>query len=529
MFKTLLKKQLLEFFSGFFANSKKDKVKSKGSKIGFAILFAFLIVMFLFMFFSMALVFSSMLSEEYSWLYFSVFAILATMFGIFGSVFLAYNTLYEAKDNDLLLSLPIKPSVILGARMSGLYISTLAFEAMVLIPSTVVSMIFSEFNPFALIFQLIGLFLLPLLSLAISCILGWIIAIFSSKIRNKGLISVIISVGFLAGYYFITLRTSVVFDYVINHADQLGQWIKGYFPPLYWFSAGCCGDILLFALFCLTVLVVFFAVYKVISFNFIKLSTSVKGIRKKEYKAKNVRRLSAKTAFLKKEFLYFRSLPAYMLNCALGSLLLLIFAGVVVVKGTSLLESVGTIGFSEEQMPLFVTVILCFIASINNITSPSVSLEANNLWLLKSLPLEARDIFFAKIMLHIIVTGVPYTVAAVVCGFACGADVLFVLLSVLTGLAIITLCALTGLMVNLIFPKFDWVNETIPIKQSLSCFLSMFTGLFYCLFLIIPVFLSGASGHYSIYLLVATIVYALMSVALYFLIVKKGTKKFSEF
>lgn len=41
------------------------------------------------------------------WLYFTLFALVGVLMGVFGSVFNTFSGLYQAKDNDLLLSLPI--------------------------------------------------------------------------------------------------------------------------------------------------------------------------------------------------------------------------------------------------------------------------------------------------------------------------------------------------------------------------------------------------------------------------------------
>ena len=45
----------------------------------------------------------------FSWLYFAVMGLMAIAVGIIGSVFSTYSTLYLAKDNDMLLAMPIKP------------------------------------------------------------------------------------------------------------------------------------------------------------------------------------------------------------------------------------------------------------------------------------------------------------------------------------------------------------------------------------------------------------------------------------
>ena len=51
------------------------------------------------------------------WLYFTLMGLVAIFLGAFGSVFNTYSSLYLAKDNDLLLSLPIPVRVIIASRL----------------------------------------------------------------------------------------------------------------------------------------------------------------------------------------------------------------------------------------------------------------------------------------------------------------------------------------------------------------------------------------------------------------------------
>ncbi len=526
MLKALLKKQLQEFFSGFFLNSKTGKSHTKGSKVGFGVLFCILIFSFLSMFFSMAFLFSPVLGEANSWIYFAVFAVLATLFGIFGSVFLTYNTLYEAKDNDLLLSMPIPPARILFSRMAGLYVTTFSFEALVMLPAVIVYLLTVSSGIISVVCIFLNLFILPLFALSIACALGWVIALFASKLRNKGIVTVIISIAFFGVYYFFAMRLNTIINSVIENSEAVGEWIRTYLKPIYYMSLGCTGEIVSYLYFVILVLAVFLIVYKILSLNFIKLATAKKGIKKKVYKEKKMKSNSSKAALLKKEFLYFKSTPAYMLNCGLGSVLLIVFSVFAVIKGTDLFYAVSVIGFSVEQLPVLCTLIICFIASTNNITSPSISLEAKNLWLLKSLPVDVKDIFFGKIMLHITVTCVPLVIADIICGVVFDADVIVLILSVVFGIAFVILCALSGLILNIIFPKLDWTNETIPIKQSMSSFIGMFLGLFYNIIIILMFFLTSAVVPPVLFLGSATLVITLLCVSAVKWISTKGVIKF---
>ena len=72
------------------------------------------------------------------WLYFAIMGLLAILLGAFGSVFNTYSGLYLAKDNDLLLSMPIPVRTIMAARLLGVYLMGLMYSGVVMLPAIIV-------------------------------------------------------------------------------------------------------------------------------------------------------------------------------------------------------------------------------------------------------------------------------------------------------------------------------------------------------------------------------------------------------
>ena len=56
---------------------------------------------------------------------------------------------------------------------------------------------------------------------------------------------------------------------------------------------------------------------------------------------------------------------------------------------------------------------LCLIGSMNDMTASSVSLEGKNLWLAQSLPVTAWQLLRAKLLVQLLVTGIPMAVTSV--------------------------------------------------------------------------------------------------------------------
>ena len=72
--------------------------------------------------------------------------LLAVLLGAFGSVFNTYSGLYLAKDNDLLLSLPIPVRTVIASRLLGVYLMGLMYSAVVSVPAVIVYWIVGGFS-----------------------------------------------------------------------------------------------------------------------------------------------------------------------------------------------------------------------------------------------------------------------------------------------------------------------------------------------------------------------------------------------
>ena len=208
MLKVLLKKNFVELFRSYFYDAKRKKMRSKGAIAGFLIFFFVIIFGVLggtFGFTAFALC-GGLVEADMGWLYFAVMSMIALVLGTFGSVFSTFSSLYLAKDNDFLLSMPIPVRTIMVARLAGVYLMGLMYSAAVMIPTLIVYWIvagvtFARVVGGILLFLIITVFILLL-----SVLLGWVVARISVKLKNKSIITVLISLLFLGLYYFIYFK-----------------------------------------------------------------------------------------------------------------------------------------------------------------------------------------------------------------------------------------------------------------------------------------------------------------------------------
>ena len=207
MLKTLVKKQLMEIFRSYFYNAKTNKKRSTAGIIAYILLFAALMIGLGGMFTGLSVSLCAPLTQAgMGWLYFALMSLLAIFLGAFGSVFNTYSGLYFAKDNDLLLSLPIPVRTLMASRLLTVYLMGLMYSAVVILPAVIVYWVTVSTAPMALLGGVLLTALISIFVLTLSCALGWVVAKVSRKLKHKSFITVIVSLAGLAIYYFFVFK-----------------------------------------------------------------------------------------------------------------------------------------------------------------------------------------------------------------------------------------------------------------------------------------------------------------------------------
>ena len=482
MIKALIKKQFLEISQFYFQDRKTGKRRSKSGVILFIALYVFVFISLGMSFFALSQVMAdTFIPLGYNWLYFAIMSAIAMFVGIFGGVFTTYTTLYKAKDNDLLLSLPIKPSAILITRLIGIYTLGVIYEAAVFLPAAIVFWIKVPATLLRIVFPLLLLLISGVFVLALVCILGYLVALLSAHItKGKNIVTVVASLGFFAAYYLVYYKMNDLLKSAAQNTDLLERTFRTAFYPLYKMGLAADGDVISFVFFTAGVAVFFGIVFAVLSRSFIKIATTNRAGKKAEFKVSTIKTSSLGNALFKKELKRFTSSPNYMLNCGLGALFLLVAGVAALVKAetlrTTFSEIAAEVPMLLQLLPVLTVTAICFMESTGNITAASVSLEGKSLWILKSLPVEINDVFLAKQKLQLAVFAVPAAICAVCLGIAMQFDSTTIIYSAILAFSIESLLSAFGLFLNLKKPNFTWTNEATVIKQSAAVGISMFSG-----------------------------------------------------
>lgn len=533
MFKALLKKQLLEIYKSYFTDKKTGKRKSTRATISYALFFVGILAMLGFTF---AMVCTPLITAFHpvglDWLYFSITATLSVMLGAFGSVFNTYAGLYKAEDNELLLSMPIKPFYIVLAKITGVFLTGLTYELPVIIPAIIVYWKYAGATISVAVIQIISIFLIALLILSISCIFGYIVAVISTKIKSKAFISAIATVLFLVLYYVVYFKINILIRNIVENADAFGKKIKSSTFLLYHLGNGINGDIKSFLIIFGIIIALALIVFAVLERNFVKLASMSQSHTKGKIKARVTEAKKPKSALLKKELKRFSTSTIYMVNCGLGVIIMPALAIFSAIKSDLILTTINEMSADmpniKGAVPMIITAMICAICSMNAVTAPSVSLEGKNLWVTQSLPVDTALILEAKENLGVTINGAPALISTLIMCIAFRLEVLSVILCMSTVWLFTWFGAKTGLAMNLKFPNLTWTNEAVPVKQSLSLMLTLLIGFLASMCMLLISFAAVSVMSINAFMIAVIVVLILANIILNNWIKNKGTRIFEN-
>ncbi len=475
---TLLRIQRLRLFHLNVMRNTKDRarrLKLKWAAAGFILIMLFTLATVFMYFYGMGFAFSSIGETA---LLLTIAALVACVVTIVTTVYKSGSVLFGYKDYDFLMSLPVKTSTVVLSRVVQLYLANLFFMAFVLFPAGAVYAIFAQPQWWFYPLFLITLFLLPMLPIVISSVIGTAIYCAASRFRHKNMVAITLGLLLFAAVMVLSFNSQSIVEGFVQIGSVITHTAARIYPPSAWYASSLAvGD--LASLLLLTVVsLLAFAVFTWLVGRYMHslnaaFTSRTSGL---SYKVRQTDSSVTKALFIK-EWRRYMSSPLYVMNTAAGPLMallasiaFLVFAG----KGT-LGELVAAAPELADRLPALAAFAVGVLACIAPTTACAISLEGRQIWLLKSIPVSMRDICLSKMMVNLALT-IP---ALVVCS-------ILVILSLkpplFESLFIIIIPCVTalfmtaaGLMINLRFPRLDWQQEAQVIKQGASVMAAMLT------------------------------------------------------
>lgn len=517
-------------FSMLFGSMKgKNGKKSSNARlvwtiIGISLLLLYFLVLSGFFAFGAA---RSLRMADAEWLYFPMFLFIGLALLLFLSTFETKSILFESKDNDLLLSMPVCPQDIVRSRAFTVLIYNYLLSAIVLLPAVLVYPFVTGDLPGAFGGLLCWL-LMPPFATAVSSFFGFLLAKITARVRHKNVVGLILSVTFFVLYIWgYSSLMSGVFGDPGDTGDgsdvlDLSPLISAFGFARSFGEGTLLRSALPFLLYAVLMLGVTYLAYRILSAHYVSIVTVTPKTERTVYRERRLEQGSVLRALTKKEFLRFTSSAAYMMNGGSGYLMMLVLSVFVAIRLSGAVDDPETLAFISAALGPMVAAFMTLTLSLSAMTPSVLSLEGKSFWIPKTMPVKTSTVLLSKTLPQALLGSAFSLICSVILIIALPFGVLDAVFLLLLPQIGSWLFAFYGLLCNLLLPKFDFENEVRAIKQSGAVTLSVLSSVVFSM-----LFFGGAYLA-SLFFLPRLLVYLLMFLVLALLTLLCGLLLFTS-
>ena len=515
--------------------------RKKNSKLSGVLLPLFIALYLMFMIWGMASsMFEKVAPMHLQHILLSLFIFGISLMTIIEGIYKTGSLIFNCKDDQLLLSLPIQRRTVLFIRVFKFYIFELLFNSLFLLPIMIAYVRWAEtLNISFFLTSFVMIIMLPIIPIVISCVIGAITSAISSKFKYKNAVQIIISMIFILGVLFLSYNTDSLFNYLIKHATSLNDLIiKMYYPAGMYAKLVTNFNIFDLLIFILVNVIIFTLFIFILSKFYFKINSRLKKVTTTKKVRINDLRIKAKSIYgslIKKEVTTFFKTPVFIINAGFGLVLFIVFSVIISLKYDSLtpmFTDPNGLNLSKDLLvsnsSILILLLISFTAYMTSITNSLISLEGKNINILKSLPIKTKTILMSKIYACLVITTPILLIGDIILFVKFKINFIQSVLLILLSILIPLVSHFIGLIVNLKYPKLDAENSTEVVKQSASSFISVMLGM--VLLIISFVIITNVVGKISSVLLlfISVIIYVLINMLLYLWLIKMGTKDFDK-
>ena len=474
----------------------------------------------------------------------TIFIMVTSLLTIIEGVYKSQGILFEARDNELLFSLPITQSKIFFIRIFKLITFQFLYNSLFMLPAIIVYAMYEKTNVSFYLISTVMLVLLPIIPTILGCIFGYIIKGLSAKFKARNIMQVLFTSLILLGIFYVSFNMQGMVANIVQNANSIQEIItKIYYPAGLYINLIQNFNILdLVTLLAINIVPAFVFVY-VASIFYFKINSKLGekgngnkkvGVAKTTEKTYRVR--TQLSGLIHKEMKRFFSSPVFMVNAGFGMVLMIAVTFALSINFDGMLNSMMQgmeteipipIGEIKNMMPKVFYGFVIFISCMTSMTSSMISLEGKSFNITKSLPVETEKILLSKVLTSNILSIPIFLICDVIFFIAFKVAIIDIVFILLASIVMPTLTALIGILMNLKYPKMNATSDTEVVKQSMSSMLSVFMGMFVAI-LSIAIMIMGNNYNTNLFVALELLTFSIITFMLWRILKKYGAKRFKE-
>ena len=204
--------------------------------------------------------------------------------------------------------------------------------------------------------------------------------------------------------------------------------------------------------------------------------------------------------------------------------MLLLVLGAFAIFGGDTIDKVLEMPELSNYLVFYGPLVFGVFCVLSCTTNSSISLEGKNLWILKSLPINIKDIFISKVMVNLTILLPTLLVSSIILTYIAKLSIIQFIALLFTPVMYAFFISGFGLLINLFFPDFNWTNEVKVIKQSIAVLASLAVGMLVAMG---PLFIKTDMNKTLYSFLIGVIVF-ILTLILYYILFNKGKRIFKS-
>lgn len=406
----------------------------------------------------------------------ALMAVITCMFSLMMTAFGASGIIFNGKDMDFMLSLPISAFSIMLSKVSALYLENLVICFFMMLPCGVVYVISGNAGWTLLVGLIILTFFLAIIPTLFAMVIGLFLGWLQSRLGKNALFSNFIYLIFLCLIMFFTFRINVMISNNMMAVTSLNHVFGTFLYPIGLYRDALLGNLVSFLLFMMITTIPFVVIVYLFSRGYKSiLSRMTSRTNRSDYKMQALKVNGQFGSLLKKELGRFWGTPTYLFNTGFG--VILAIAGSIY----ACIQKSHIDAFLAQLYGINPYIIICLIALflffMTDTACVSISLEGKTMWILKEAPISAKSILLAKAGLNMLLILGTSILCIPMLVYAFGFNISETLALALLCISCVLFVPAFGLFLNLSFPTMDGLNDTLIVKQSKSSMIAILGGM----------------------------------------------------
>lgn len=413
---------------------------------------------------------------------------------LFFTLLKANGELFQFKEYETFITLPIKTSTIIMSRFFYLYFWNVLCSMLLMLSMGSVYIVYEHLQGWFYIFWLLSIFLIPLLTTTLVAILSSLIMFLAAKFRHASLICSALTSGLLLLLLsFSLLNNNMTSLDSLMDVEKIGNQLvtelyRAYPPAQLYNRVVVIGDIKLFSLYAGGILFFFWLFIKGLSFKYKQIHANLMSVkRKNNYQVTMMKQTTQVKALYFKELKRFFASAIYVTNNTIGLIIALIMSVSLFFYGKEAMVITLDIPQLEEMLSKLAPFILSLMITLSCTSCVSLSLEGKTVWCIQSLPILKKDIYKSKILVNLTFTLPTVMICATFLSYALQVTLFEGIVLFFIPIMYAFFSAVWGIWINYKFLNYSWESETQVVKQSIASMIGMLGGMFIVIITMLPI------------------------------------------